>query len=155
MLTEFLNLLRWLFLTSPKDINEMKIIVMKHFPFKGFTAMSWCGKIIVRNKQNVDDALINHETIHLKQAQTRGSWIRYYLSYLKEWIKGNPFKRPYISAYYTNPYEMEAYANEGDKNYTAEYNKTNIDKYYLDDRKTIYIKQGENPSSWKKYIKTL
>ena len=83
MLTEFLNLLRWLFLTSPKDINEMKIIVMKHFPFKGFTAMSWCGKIIVRNKQNVDDALINHETIHLKQAQTRGSWIRYYLLYLK------------------------------------------------------------------------
>lgn len=155
MLEEIICLIKMLFETSPRDIKNMNIVVMKYFPLPCFTALSWCGNIIVRDLNEINKTLMNHETIHLRQAQISGSWIKYYMSYLNEWIKGKPFKRPYISAYYTNPYEMEAYANEGDKNYTARYNKTNIDKYYLDDRKTIYIKEGENPSSWKKYIKTL
>lgn len=31
--------------------------------------------------------------------------------------------------YYTNPYEMEAYANESDMNYTKSYDPKSISKY--------------------------
>lgn len=155
MLEEIIFLIKMLFGTSPRDIKNMNILVMKYFPLPCFTALSWCGHIIVRDLNEINKTLMNHEAIHLRQAQISGTWIKYYISYLIEWFKGNPFKEPYMSAYYTNPYEMEAYANEEDQNYINEYNKININKYFINDRKTTYIKQGENFSSWKKYIKTI
>ena len=50
---------------------------------------------------------LTHETIHLRQAQVIGSWVKYYWRYFVEWVKGNPicpvsythldvYKRQYI-----------------------------------------------------------
>jgi hypothetical protein len=56
---------------------------MKYFPFEGYSAMSWCGKIITR-KDKVSDKVINHERIHLDQAlelaksEKTSTWLTYY-----------------------------------------------------------------------------
>lgn len=155
MLIELYKLIKWLFSSKPSDIKKVEVVEMRYFPFKGFSAMSWCGKLIVHEDFKVTDTIKNHETIHLKQAQAVGSWIRFYLLYFKEWILGNPFFPPFISAYYTISYEMEAYANEYKKDYTANYDVNNIKKYRIKNRKKQFKKQGGTARSWKKYIMTI
>ena len=60
MIGELLLLIKLLF-TKVKD--SVEILQLKHFPFKGFSAMFWCGKIITRNNY-LPPKVINHELIH-------------------------------------------------------------------------------------------
>lgn len=86
---------------------------MDHYPFSGYSAMSWCGYLLSRKPESqIKPTTWNHENIHLYEAKDKKRWISYYWSYVWEWIKGNPIIYPASSAYYTIPYEMEAYANE-------------------------------------------
>lgn len=152
---ELKQLIKYFFTGTPKTTTHLEIITMKHFPFNGFNAMSWCGKIITRNLEYLDDTTIRHETTHLKQAQQYNSWFAYYLSYLFEWLKGNPFKKPYISAYYTIPFEVEAYANENHIHYNNEYDKTLLKtKYTFKKRKELFLNFA-SLSEWKNFIKNL
>ena len=115
MFKELWYLIKLLF----SDVSNQKaeVVKMKYFPFQGYSAMSWCGKVITR-KDKVSDKIINHERIHLEQAiekaklEKTSTWFTYYLQYLKYWIKGNPIIAPATSSYYTIPFEMEAYDNE-------------------------------------------
>lgn len=76
-------------------------------------------------------------------------------SLLYRMLKGNPFTKPFRSAYYTIPYEVEAYANENDFNYTFVYNPDLIRlKYNLKNRKKLF-KSFKTLREWKQYIKTL
>ena len=43
MIKELWYLIKLLF--SPLS-DQIDVVQMKHFPFKGYLAMSWCGKII-------------------------------------------------------------------------------------------------------------
>ena len=128
---------------------------MKHFPFRGYSAMSWCGKIITR-KDYILDTTYNHERIHLEQAleiakiEKSKNWITYYWQYLKYWIKGNPIINPASSAYYTIPFEMEAYANERDFYYKVTENSWK--NYEIKDRKQTY---RENRDNWRNFCKNL
>lgn len=152
---ELKQLIKYLFKGSPKKTNKLEVIQMKWFPFSGYSAMSWCGKLITKNSKLIDESLLRHETIHLKQAQQYGSWLTYYIIYLKEWIKGKPFTSPMSSAYYTIPFEVEAYANEDKPGYETNYNPKNLkEKYTFKNRKNLYKNYG-TISSWKKYIKSL
>lgn len=120
---------------------------MKYFPFWDYSAMCWCGKIITR-KDNLNEVTINHERIHLEQAYQIGkSWTYYYLQYLKYWIKGNPFSK---SSYYTIPFEMEAYGNDYDFNYSV--TKDSWKRYIIKDRNQIY---QDNEHNWKQFCRTL
>ena len=70
MLKELCTLIRMLFASKPSDNTEVKVIHMRHFPFKGYKAMCWCGTIIHRiGASEVDGRTIRHETIHLLQAK--------------------------------------------------------------------------------------
>lgn len=155
MFNELWQLIKWLFSSSPKDVTELEIVEMKYFPITGFSAMSWCGKLIVHSKDTVDETTKIHETIHLKQAQAVGNWILFYLLYVKEWLVGNPFKKPFMSAYYTICYEMEAYANESNKNYVVNYNDESINRYRLTHKKKTYEEKGKTIKQWIEYLKTL
>ena len=97
MIKELWTLAKMLFVSRPSEIEEVKLMGMNHFPFKGYAYIMWCGKMIYRNdrydtrrkewitkKYNVSK---NHETIHLMQAKMCGSWAKYYLRYLWEWLK--------------------------------------------------------------------
>lgn len=145
-----------LFGSKPCDIEGMGIVEMDYFPFKGYKAMSWCGRIIHRRETSaVEEKIITHETIHLMQAKMYGSWWKYYMRYLWEWLKGNPVIHPASSAYYTIPYECEAYANEENADYMRDYDGSNLPKYTFKKRKKLYKSVGGNASSWKQYVKSL
>ena len=138
--------------------DKLELVSLKHFPFKGYLFMMWCGKMIYRkdNETKVLDHLrtqkglrsIRHETIHLMQAKDIGSWIKFYLIYVWEWIKGNPLLHPAQSAYYTIPFEVQAYALED----TPERYTNNLAPYTINGRKKFY-KQHRN--NFREFVKTL
>lgn len=152
MFKELWYLIKLLF--SPLT-DQIELVEMKYFPFKGYSAMSWCGKIITR-KPLVSQRVFNHERLHLEQAlklvenDKQKTWLKYYWQYLKYWIKGNPLMGPTSSAYYTIPFEMEAYGNEDDYNYHPVNNSWKL--YELEDRKETYKKHRYN---WKQFCKDL
>lgn len=106
MIEELIFLIKVLF---TKQRNTLEILEMQYFPFKGFSAMSWCGYIITRNKSRLSAVTLNHERIHLDQALQFKSWIHYYLTYLWYCIK--------TLSYRNNPFEVEAYQNQFNCNY--------------------------------------
>lgn len=152
MFKELWYLIKLLF--SPLT-DQVELVQMKYFPFKGYSAMSWCGKIITR-KPLVSQRIFNHERLHLEQAlklvenDKQKTWLKYYWQYLKYWIKGNPIMAPASSAYYTIPFEMEAYGNEDDYSYHPISNSWKL--YELEDRKETYKKYMHN---WKQFCKDL
>lgn len=153
-----------LFLSKPDGIEEVKLMGMEHFPFRGYSYMMWCGKMVyrkdsyeTRRKEWITKQYKvskNHETIHLMQAKQCGSWTKYYLRYLWEWMKGG-LSSPLSANYYLIPYEMEAYANEENLDYPKQYDGSNLPKYTLPSRKMAYKKAGGTSRTWKDYIKTL
>ena len=96
---ELWQLIKMLFSSKPGDFDTPELLPMKHYPFKGYRFMMWCGRMIYRaeNKENIDRYMqtyagkesLTHETIHLRQAQVIGSWVKYYWRYFVEWVKGN------------------------------------------------------------------
>ena len=147
---EFFTLVKMLFKLINKN-DAVTVKMMEHFPFKGYSAMMWCGTIIVREEyaQFVDSLCLNHERIHLEQAKIKGSWIRYYIAYLWNWAKHNPFAP---SSYYLNKYEGEAYANEHKDSYFMNYDGRNLDKYDLGRK---YWRLYPSATQYKNYIKTI
>ena len=140
-----------LFASKPSDICKVEVVDMRHFPFDGYKAMYWCGSIIHRiGASDVDDKTIRHETFHLRQAKEHRSWIRYYVKFIREWMKGNPIIAPSSSAYYTIPWEMEAYANEDNPDYVV--TADSWKRYSIKNRKRTY---KENRYEWKTYVKSL
>lgn len=155
MFKELMQLIKWLFQGKPQDVKELTIVKMKHFPFSGYSAMSWCGRLVTRKIEKIGERTINHETTHLKQAQQYSCWLMYYLVYLFEWIKGNPLIHPASSAYYTIPFEVEAYANELRNGYNDNYDPTLLKKKYtFKKRKKLYKEKGYS-YGWKEYIRSL
>lgn len=168
---ELIILIKLLFKSKPADIKEVELLGMNNFPFKGYKYLMWCGKVIYRNDMiekrkkewETPSFLIskNHETIHLNQAKKSRSWIKYYWQYFKEWVKGGIIMAPISAAYYTNPFEMEAFANEDNFEYPKRmliyednYSSPNFSKYIIKKgRKKLYKKIGKR--NWKDYIKTL
>ena len=165
MLKELFILIKMLFGKKPGDIENVCLMNMKHFPFKGYAYLMWCGKMIYRDdmydrrqKEWPTDKFKvskNHEQIHLMQAKMCGSWVKYYWRYFVEWLKGTPIIAPASSAYYTIPYECEAYANEQDMNYCKNYDVSNLQKYTFKGRKKLYKKVGGSSKDWKAYVKKL
>lgn len=129
MIKELFQLIKMIFQPIPQG-ETVGTIIMKHFPFPGFSAMMWCGHIIVREeyKESITGTTLNHENIHLCQAKLHGSWWKYYLSYLWNWAKHNPFSK---SAYFLNKYEGEAFANQSNIGYIRNYTGKNLYKYDL------------------------
>lgn len=88
--------------TTTKNKDKVQYKHMDHYPFSGYSAMSWCGYILTKKKESdIKTTTWNHENIHLQQAKDKGSWLKYYADYVQEWIKGNPITYPASSAYYT------------------------------------------------------
>ena len=152
-----------LFGKKPKDIEQVSLMGMDYFPFKGYKYLMWCGKMIYRNdmydrrqKEWPTDAYMiskNHEQIHLAQAKACGTWVRYYWCYFVEWMKGNPIINPASSAYYTNPYEVEAYSNQENLDYWKSYTGNNLARCTLKNRKKLFREVGKE--NWLDYIKNL
>ena len=158
MIKELFKLIGLLFQSNPVDViySDLEVVEMKHFPFKGYKAMSWCGKIIHRvGTSKVDNITMNHEKIHVMQAFSCGdSWWKYYLLYIWEWLRCG-FMSPLSANYYVSKFESEAYANEADFDYCNSYSLDSIEKYKIPNAKKKYNELGGKPSVWKSYVKSL
>lgn len=150
MFREIFTLAKILFKRIRKD-DMVTVEIMQHFPFKGYSAMMWCGTIIIREdcKEDISRTVLNHEEIHLAQAKVKGNWLKYYISYLWNWFKHNPLTH---SSYYLNKYEGEAFANEDKEEYVKTYTGENIYKYDLGRE---YWRKYPSPEKYKNFIKTL
>jgi hypothetical protein len=158
MIKELLLLISWLFSGTPKKYSELIAYRMKHFPWSGYSAMSWCGRL-VHKKEDIsgDTELWNHESIHLMQAKSHFCWPTFYLSYLWSWLIGAVWMFDWWGGYYTTPYEMEAYANEDKPDYWKTYTTGSMKRYKfsVSERARLWKSVGKNRREWKKYIKTL
>jgi hypothetical protein len=173
MIKELFTFIKLLFKTSPINTERVELMGMNHFPFKGYKYLMWCGKMIYRNdmgekrkkewKTPAFKKDLNHETIHLNQAKRSGSWLKYYWQYFIEWVKGGIIMAPVSAAYYTNPFEMEAYANEDKPEYPEgmiiyedNYSTLEFTKYIIKNgRKKVYKNAGGTLRDWKEYIKSI
>ena len=81
--------------------------------------------------------------------------VGYYWRYFVEWLKGNPILKPASSAYYTIPFECEAYANETNLDYCKDYDGSNMQKYTFRNRKRLYKNVDGTSNDWKEYVKGL
>ena len=152
MIGELFTLAKMLF--GKTSLRQPSILVMKHFPFSGFSAMMWCGYIVTRKKEyELSDKTVRHEYIHVKQAYRYSRWYSYYLRYLREWMRGNPLTHPASGAYMTIPFEMEAYANE--HLLTYEPTADTLKRYTIKNRKKTYRSLKGNRKGWIEYLQTL
>ena len=151
-------MIKMLFASRPSDVayDELEVVEFRHFPFKGFRAMQWCGKIVHRvGSSVVGEATLRHERIHVMQAlHCDDSWIKYYLKYLLEWLRRG-FLAPMTANYYCSKYESEAYANDGKLGYCEGYDGSNLAKYKIKNAKKLYKQLGGTPAAWKEYVKSL
>lgn len=139
-----------LFSAVPAD-NKLSLRRSEFFPGKDYAYLMWCGVLIYREERlsKIDSVSLNHERIHLCQARAKGSWLRYYWSYLWQLMKGWGFGGPKMAAYYTNPYEMEAYANERVMGYCSFYKPLNMKRYFVNNRRKVF---EENRGSWRRFL---
>ena len=94
---ELWQLIKMLFSSKPGNFDNPQMLAMKHYPFKGYRFMMWCGRMIYRieNKENIEKYMqtyagkesMTHETIHLRQAQFAGSWVKYYWRILSSGLR--------------------------------------------------------------------
>ncbi len=45
---ELWQLIKMLFSSKPGDFDTPELLAMKHYPFKGYRFMMWCGRMIYR-----------------------------------------------------------------------------------------------------------
>lgn len=132
---------------KPKDIIDIELKWNNILPLFGYFAMTLFGKMWIKNsskptweryiREGKTVFVTNHEMIHVKQAvSTNNSWWKFYILYVWYWFKA--IFRGFKFAYKMNPFELEAYANENDLNYTAmhTHGATRWKEY-----KTISVKQ--------------
>ena len=96
----------------------MIIIRNRLIPFGRFSAINICGILFVKNDTVVTQRLINHERIHTAQI-IELLVIPFYIVYIVEWLCRLMLNGDVHKAYQDISFEREAYANEGDSDYTA------------------------------------
>lgn len=170
MIKEVWLLVKMLFSSRPSDVltKQIELKEMKHFPFKGFRFMCWCGCIIFRKekkdvlerflKTKEGSISLTHEYGHAIQAISEhgDNWSRYYLAYFWHWIKHCPWISPASACYYLNRYECEAYAQENNPDYWKNYSRKNLrTRYTIEDAKNVWKALGGTSKDWKNFLKTI
>lgn len=104
-----------------KDSRTMtlKKVINNHFPFKGYTALTFCPLIFVRGdlKHKFNAVVERHETTHALQ-QIECLWVFFLLIYGLEYLIKLPLcKFNHSRAYRSISFEREAYLWQCDKYY--------------------------------------
>lgn len=95
----------------------MKIIYAKHFPPKGYKAITLGSVIIVRKPNHLDTTDYNHECIHWEQYKELlivFFWVLYVLNFIFNMFR---YKFNWHTAYKNICFENEAYYNQFDIDY--------------------------------------
>ena len=101
----------------------MRIIYNKFLPPKGFVAINLFGILFARKGAEINQRVINHESIHTAQMKEL-LFIGFYVLYLLEWIiRLLQYRFKWHTAYRNISFEREAYANDFDFLYLTEKRK--------------------------------
>lgn len=93
------------------------VVVFKHFFYRNYVGLSlWPFIIVKEDRYKNDEALINHERIHLRQQQEL-LILPFYILYLGEWVFRTLLYLNSYRAYKNISFEREAYANEHNPQY--------------------------------------
>lgn len=109
----------------------MRIIVNDYIPFKGFAAMTIGPWIFTRDIRKITSTVLNHEAVHWekeKELLILGFYLLYITFFVFNLIAclfdrqrgtraDGRFRSIWKRAYYTIPFEEEAYDNEGNSEY--------------------------------------
>lgn len=99
----------------------MKIIRQNILPPKGFLAINLFGLLFCKKDAEINDVIVNHESIHTAQMKEM-LYIPFYLWYVTEWLVKLLFKG---NAYRNISFEREAYDNQYNLNYLKERKRYN------------------------------
>ena len=90
---------------------KLRRIYSKHFPPSGYTALTFCPWVFIREKmkESYTDKVDRHETTHALQ-QIETLWIFFLIIYGLEYIIKLPFCRfDHSRTYHSISFEQEAY----------------------------------------------
>lgn len=98
----------------------LKRIYLKHFPFKGYLALTFCPWVFIREdlKYKYDDTVDRHETTHALQ-QIETLWILFFLLYGLEYVCKLVLTFSHEKAYKAISFEQEAYEHEAELFYNS------------------------------------
>jgi hypothetical protein len=106
--------------------KEKKIIYF--FPVKGFLAITLFGYIFAKRRLSAIE--LNHERIHIAQAEDCGGYFNFYRMYLDYWFCTFSKTKNNEEAYYSIPFEKEAYANQHNPDYLFRRRRGAWEDYY-------------------------
>ena len=92
----------------------MKIIYNNFIPFKGFKCINLFGVLFARKGAYIGEQTLNHERIHTAQMKEM-FYVGFYVWYFVEWLL--ELCHYGTTAYHTNTFEREAFANDDDLTY--------------------------------------
>jgi len=96
------------------------IFVSKYLIPKGYSGLTLYPFVFLKDKSSkTDDALINHEKIHLRQ-QLELLILPFYLFYIFEFLVRYAQYKTWYLAYINISFERESYQNEADLGYLEE-----------------------------------
>ena len=94
--------------------NSVVPKILSRFAPINIWAISFCGMVFCRG--SLTPTVKRHETIHFQQ-QLEMLFVVQLILYVAFWLLGLIKYRNSSVAYYENPFEREAYANDGDERY--------------------------------------
>lgn len=94
----------------------MKVIYNKWIPFNGFKCINLFGLLFVRKGCFMSEKDFNHEAIHTAQMKEM-LYVFFYIWYFVEWLI--EIFHYGSTAYHTNTFEREAFANDDNLTYLA------------------------------------
>jgi hypothetical protein len=96
----------------------LKRIYSRHFPFKGYTAMTLCPWIFISEdlKYKYNDTVDRHETTHAFQ-QLETLWVFFLIIYCLEYLIKLLITFSHERAYKSISFEQEAYDHEDETYY--------------------------------------
>lgn len=145
---EYWTLAIALFKNSPK--TPLKHVEMEHVLQEDYYALTWAGLLITRPGDKPDKITLNHEDIHRQQAEVLGSYWKFYIRYLLEYLCGFFTLWNSDAAYHTLSFECQCYGQEN--NYMYKVSKDNMDLYKIKNKKKVW---KENKNRWISYCKSI
>lgn len=146
LIKEYITLISAIFKNTPK--TPLKHIEMKYVLWPGYKLLTWAGLMISRPGTIISGIDKNHEDIHRQQALVLGSYWKFYLLYLWEYLCNLFILWNFSGAYDCISYEIQAHGRQHKLDYKV--TLENMKLYRIKNKRKIW---KENKNNWTHYCK--
>ena len=145
---EYITIISAIFKNSPS--RPLQHIEMRYVLWPGYKLLCWAGLLVSRPGTIISTIDEHHEDLHRQQAEILGSYWKFYLVYLWEYLCGLFICLSFNAAYFTISFEMQAYGNERRLEYKV--TPENIKLYRIKNKRKAW---KENKNSWRAYCRRI